>query len=254
MKKFIIFTILFLSFMLFPTKILAVTTTPTPEEKVQTQIDDLKSKIASRVAQLKLVEKRGIFGTVSESSDTQIVITDSNNETRYVDVDELTRFNSPSAKSFGISDVKKGMTLGIIGLYNKQSRRILARTIDELTLPKSFYGVATSLDSKNFNFNLVTAARKIIVDVEDITKTISYSKESDSLAASGFSKIKSLDNVFVIGFWDKQNKDHFLASRVILLPDYPNDPKIIIAPDALKKDEAITPSTGSGKKLTPIVR
>lgn len=254
MKKLIIYTILGLSLLFFPIEKSFGAITPTADDKALQQIDDLKNKIASRVAQLKLVEKRGILGTVTDSSDTQITLTDSNNNTRYVDVDELTKFSSPSSTSYGISDVKKGSTLGVIGLYNKQSRRILARTIDEVTFSNFFYGIATSLDPKNFSFNLVTENDKVVVDVENITKTLSYSKDSDSLTASGFSKMKNLDNAYVVGFWDKQNKDHLLASKIILFPDFPNNPKITLAPEALKNDAAIIPSTGSGKKLTPIVK
>ncbi len=253
MKIIITFIVLLFTLTTFPPKnILAVT--PTPEPKAQQQIDDLKTKIASRVAELKLVEKRGVMGTVTDSSDTKITLTDLNGNTKYIDVDELTKFDSPSSKTFGISDIKKGTVLGAIGLYNKQSRRILARIVSEITLPKFFYGTATSLDSKNFSFELITEKEKIIIDVENITKTVEYSKELDETNTSGFSKMKSMDNAYVVGYWDSQKKNHLLASRIILFPDFPNNPKAIVVPQALNKDSEIVPSTGSGKKLTPIVK
>ncbi|MCL4354039.1 hypothetical protein M1349_01040 [Patescibacteria group bacterium] len=251
MKKIIILIALLLTFTSSSKNVLAAT--PTPEPKAQQQIDDLKTKIASRVAELKLVEKRGVIGVVTDSSDTKITLTDLNGDTKYIDVDELTKFNSPSSKSFGISDIKKDSVLGVIGLYNKQSRRILARTINETTLPKFFYGTTTSIDSKDFSFELLTEKEKIIIDVEDITKTTTYSKESDEVSSAGFSKIKNMDNAYVVGYWDSQKKDHLLASKIILFPDFPNNPKAIAAPNALKGDN-IVPSTGSGKKLTPIVK
>ena len=79
----------------------------------------------------KLVEKRGIIGTVTDSSDTQITVTDIAGNIRFVDVDELTKFYSSDSKTFGISDIKNGMTIGVLGLYNKQSRRILAREVND---------------------------------------------------------------------------------------------------------------------------
>src|SRR5258708_7860223 len=90
-------------------------TTPTPSQKptptgnLDQQMNALKERIASRVAQLKLVEKRGSIGTVSDLSETQITTTDNAGNINYIDVDELTKFSSPDVKgSFGISDIAKG--------------------------------------------------------------------------------------------------------------------------------------------------
>src|SRR5258708_15011712 len=76
--------------------------------KIDQQINNLKTKIASRVAQLNLVEKRGMIGTVVQTSGTEIQLTDMQNNIRFVDVDELTKFSSSSAKDIGISDLTKG--------------------------------------------------------------------------------------------------------------------------------------------------
>ncbi len=242
-----------------PKNIYAAVATPTPpttptQGDIQ-QIDDLKNRIASRVAQLKLVEKKGIIGTVTDATNSQITLTDVNGNTRFVDVDELTKFSNPSVSStsFGISDINKGMTLGVLGLYNKQSRRILARQVGVLTMPKFFVGAVSSIDSKNFNFNIVSEDNKqTFIDVETVTKTYSTSAQATFVSA-GFSKIKTDESVIVIGFPDKQNPDHIIGSRILLFPDVPKNPKIIYVP-ALNPGASITPSTGSGRKLTPILK
>ncbi|MCL5970705.1 MAG: hypothetical protein M1450_04365 [Patescibacteria group bacterium] len=253
MKKNIFILILLFTVFLF-SGINAFAEIPTPTAQVNNeQIDDLKTKIASRVAQLKLVEKRGTLGSVTDSSNTQITLSTLDGQTRFIDVDELTKFSSPSSKTFGISDIKKGMNISVIGLYNKQSRRILARVISTVTIPKIAYGTVSTIDTKNHTFLLVTENEKLVIDVETITKTSSYSKELDEQEESGFSKIKTQDNAYVIGYTDTQNKNQLLASKILLFPDFPNNPKIIVAPEALKNDPTIVPSTGSGKKLTPIV-
>ena len=95
MNKYILIllTICFLSF-----APLTYATTPTSADD-STQIrDQLITNIASRVAQLKLVEKRGIIGEVTESTNVQITVTDSQNNTRFIDVDELTKFSDPNTK------------------------------------------------------------------------------------------------------------------------------------------------------------
>ncbi|PIR79928.1 MAG: hypothetical protein COU25_02740 [Candidatus Levybacteria bacterium CG10_big_fil_rev_8_21_14_0_10_35_13] len=225
------------------------TKTPTPTESVlQQQVDELKSKIASKVAELNLVEKRAFFGTVTDVSDTQITLKDIGGNTKFVDVDELTKFSSANSKSFGISDIENNMTLGVLGLYNKQSRRLLARVVNEENkLPQFIYGAVYSLDSKEFTITVAkeNGARNV-VDIETVTKTFSY--EEGKLVKSGFSQIKGTESIIVIGFLDDDDKKTITASRIILLPEIMAGPDIDLGP----QDEDLVPSTGSGKKLTPI--
>lgn len=224
-------------------------TTPTPVN-FQDQIDELKTKIASKVAELKLVEKRGIIGIVTDSSDTQITLSDSKGNTRFVDVDELTKFYSTD-KSFGISDVKKNMTIGVLGLYNKQSRRILAREVNDLPkAPKIIYGGIGAIDKNNFEITVVKENEaKVIVGVEEITKTYSYS--SETLEKSGFSKMQETQTVMVIGFPDKLDPNKLLATRILIFPEINVSSRIDLG-SAI--NPTIPPSTGSGKKLYPIIK
>lgn len=241
---------------LTPTPSIKPTISSSPTQMVNSEaINELKDRIASRVAQLKLVERRGIIGAVTDLSDTQLTLSDLQNNTRFIDVDELTKFSSPSAKgSFGISDLSKGTKLGVLGLYNKQSRRILARFIDVLSLPVSFHGAISEIDGKNYTLTVVTENNEQkTVDVENTTRTLAYTKES-GLVRAGFSKIKEQENIIVIGFTDIKNKNRIIASRILLFPEIPKNPKITIPEKPLTPQETTVPSTGSGKKLMPIIR
>lgn len=260
MKKFIV-TItcgLFLSVtpVIAQSPTLSPTTTASDEtvtEKLSDQISNLKEKIASRVAQLKLVEKRGILGTVKDVSATQLSLTDIHGKTRIVDVDEITKFSSPSAKdSFGISDLKSGSKVSVIGLYNKDSERLLARFVDAISLPILITGTVSSIDSDNFS---VTVAREdgmsYIVDIETVTKTTMYDDTEGE--KSGFSKIEEGNRLVITGFPDKKEKNRMVATRILLFPGLPKNPDVVVAPNAVKPNEAVT-SSGSGKKLTPLTQ
>lgn len=234
----------------------AASPTPSPSDQaIQQQLDLLKSRIASRVAELKLVEKRGIIGKVTSSNDTQITLTDIYGNTRFVDVDELTKFSNPDVKgnaSFGISDITNGMQLGVLGLFNKQSRRILARDVEVITLPKTFTGAIAGIDKKNFNFYLASEdGKQTFMDIETVTKTYSYT--GGTLGTSGFSKITEGEMAIIQGFPDKQNPSHIIPSIIILLPDIARSPKINYVP-ALNPQASAIPSTGSGVRLTPITK
>lgn len=235
-----------------PTSQASPTTKPTNSPALD-QINAFKDRVASKVAELKLVDRRGIIGTVTGISSTQLTLTDVLGNTRFVDVDELTKFASDSAKdSFGISDITKGETLGILGLFNKQSKRIMARFVEgSLSSPTIIHGAISSVDKVNFAFVVTTEkGTKYTVDVENLTKTQNYTK-AGGLVRAGFSKLTVGEHVIVIAFQNVKDKTRHIGSRILLFPEIPASPKISLnaAPQ-----ETIVPSTGSGKKLTPITR
>lgn len=245
MKKFlkILFTLSIL-FVFFSQSIYA----QSPD--LQKQVDELKTRIASKVAELNLVEKKAILGLVTEISDTQITLQTINNDTRFADVDELTKFSSSSTGSFGISDIKKGMSLGVIGLFNKDSRRTQARLIyEEQKPPVVIYGAVYSIDAKSFNIVVAKEnGAKNIVEIETVTKTYTYS--DGDLIKAGFTKIKEGETVVAIGVLDIANKNKLVASRVLLFPEIAASSKINLD----KNIPTIPASTGSGVKLQPIVK
>lgn len=216
---------------------MAQAATPTPQDDTAVR-DQLISNIASRVAQLKLVEKRGIIGKVNEVTNTQITITDVQNNTRFVDVDELTKFDSPNAKgTFGISDIAKDSTVGILGLYNKESRRILARFVNVITIPTIIHGGVSAIDNENFSLNITTEeGNGMTVDIENLTRTYSYTQDTDFIR-SGFSKIKENFNIIAIGVLDKKDKNKLTATRIIFFPEIPSSPKVNSALEKVQKSK-----------------
>ena len=213
-----------------PTKS-ATRTSPTPSTNAITQIDqqinNLKDKIASRVAQLKLVEKKGIVGIVTDVSGTQITLKDINGNTQFVDVDELTSFSSPSVKSnFGISDISKNMNLGVLGIYNKESRRILGRFVNVTILPQHITGAIADIDKKNFTITVTQdSGKQQVIEIEDVTKVASYDSTTGTVK-SGFSKMIVGERVYAVGYSDKQDTTQLIASRVIIFPSLPVNPSI----------------------------
>lgn len=246
MKKSFLFLIIIT---LFSISLARQTLAQSPTDaKIQQQINDLKNKIASKVAQLNLVEKRGIAGTVTDHSDVQITLNDLNGNSRIVDVDELTNFTSNS-KSFGISDVKNGQMLSVLGLYNKQSKRILAREVEVISpFPQIIFGGVGLIDKDNFEITIVKdSGVKVVVEIQDITKTLSFS--NGTIAKSGFSKIEASQAIIVVGNPDKQNTDKILAQSVIILPNIDVTNRINFG---VLLSPTVVPSTGSGVKLYPI--
>lgn len=184
-------------------------------ESLVQQINELKDKIASRVAQLNLVEKHGVVGSVTESSDTRITLKTYTGEVKIVDVDEITKFSSPSAKSaFGISDVRPGSVLSAIGLYNKQSKHVLARFISSYTLPIFLHGKITEINEDDFTITVPTKEKKeMIVDIETTTRINALT--DNKITRSGFTKLNVGDRVDIVGYPAK-NEEKRMSGAYIL--------------------------------------
>lgn len=223
------------------------TPTPTPKESLTEKISQLKDRIASRVTQLKLVEKKGIIGTVQEVSETKIKLTDVQGTIQLVDVDEITKFASQAAETVGISDIKKGATISVLGLYNKDSKRILARFINIAQFPVFTKGTITDIDKKNFTITVkidddLPAGRQgkeMVVDIENTTKLLQVSQEGEMIRYT-FSKLLKNDVVFIISYANKKDENRLSALRVLVL-------------EFLKTGDKTTPEPTGKKTITPTV-
>ena len=176
--------------------------------------------MASKVAELKLVDKRGILGVVKRISNSQIVIEDHKEDQRSIDIDELTKFVS-SKSSFGISDIKEGDRISAIGLYNKDTKRLLARFINvSENVPINIEGVVTGKNSREFTLTVIDSGGKTNnIDIESSTKTNVW--DDKTLTKSGFSKVLVGQRVIVIGFPDLNSKETVNASRIIHFANLP---------------------------------
>lgn len=216
-------------FCLIATPIFAATPTPRPSQNQISsdsaeleKIQKIKDIVASKVAELKLVEKRGIIGTLKEVSGMQLTVVDIKSNTRRFEVDELTKFSFSTKTSAGISDLKKGDMYSFIGLYNKETQKLLVRDIDSVdTIPVYFEGAISDVDSDNYQLIVVNErGEKKKVDIQNSTKTSLASTDGD-LTKSGFSKLAVNERVLAIGFWDKKDKDLLSSLRVIHFKSVP---------------------------------
>jgi uncharacterized protein YdcH (DUF465 family) len=226
------------------------TTDQTTTRKLDKQINQLKDKIASRVSELNLVEKRGIIGAVTEAKSNQITITDLTGTPRFVDVDEITKFSSSSNKALGISDLTKGTKISVLGTYNKQSKRILARFINTHAFPTRYIGIIADIDTKNRQFTLITEKNQNVkIDVENATKISAYASD-DTTTKLVFSKLKAGDTVFLIGYPDKKETTMLVADRIIALQNMQKNPNIVVAQPTTAP--TIEPTAVGAKSIKPI--
>lgn len=205
----------------------AATPTPQPSQNEIPQSEDLekiqriKDIVASKVAELNLIEKRGIIGSIKVVTNMQVTITDIQGKNRQIDVDELTKFNISKTAS-GISDLVKGTTYSFVGLYNKDTQKLLARNINITpSIPEYIEGAITTIDEKNYQIKIVNnKGEEKIIDIKTSTKTSLASDDGD-LTRSGFSKLEANERILAIGFWDKSDPNMLAAIRVIHFANIP---------------------------------
>jgi len=216
------------------------------------QINQLKNKIASQVSQLKLVEKRGVIGTIQDINTTgnQITLTDYNGNIQYVDIDEITKYESLNGDPLSLTDMKKGMQVSILGIYNKESQRILARFVSVATVPARYYGEITVIDKPDLQLTVMTDDQKSETVSIDTSSTVVSYNGGTTLNTYGFSKLSPGDRVEVIGYPDKTTSSLIDVDRLIDYLNVPKDPNIIFATPT----PIVTPAPKSkgAKSISPI--
>ncbi len=209
-------------------------TTPANEQAIL-------NKIKKEVSQMNLVEKRGIMGTIVSIGSTSITINDLQNNTRFIDADEITKFYDLNGNTIGISDLPKGAVITALGLWNKDSEHLLARYINIYAMPTYLTGEIASIDRVNGTFMLaVSGNTQHKIDVEAFTKTYS-SALGANFVRSGFSKLSEGDRVIIYGYPSKTDKTMTIANRILQFDGAPKDPAISLS---------VSPTAGPSATIT----
>ncbi len=223
-----------------PTAVPSANQLPESDEEIE-RVQRIKDRVASKVAELNLVEKKGILAAITEVSSTEIKAVDNKNENVTIDVDELTNFNFED-EDFGISDLEVGQVYSFIGLYNKDSGVLLARYIAQPnSIPDYVNGAVTELNEDDFQVTILTADGTVfIVDIETSTDTMLVDLEG-GLEESGFSGLSVGQRFIAAGFMTDET--NLTATRAIHFEQIPPSVEI------LANLESSTVATGSGNSL-----
>ncbi len=244
-KLSILVLILFILFIASQSTALALVSTnsatPTATSSSDKKAAELKEQLKTYVARREIIKKRGVLGTILEVNNHQIILTDVKGNKRFIDVDELTKFSDLTGKQTGLSDFKSQDRISVIGLYNTESRRLLARFIKVEGGVERLFGEVSDIDSKNASIEILNEDSKEtkVIDIETITKTQSHTQK-EGLVKSGFSKILIGEKILIFGFPKETNK--LTAGRILLLPEL--SPNIKLSP-------APSPTPTPTKKITP---
>ncbi len=197
--------------------------TPQPTSVVESEIQTLKDKIATKVAQLRSQNNKAISGYVVDITDTINVKTD--NQTVYtVKIDDsLTQFFQISAattKTIKFSDVKKGDFVIVDGVINDKD--MSANAVYEDTQYLTKVGTISQVNKDDFSLTAVTNDKDTFtLDIENSTQQYLLNIKTQVAEKSGFSKIKEGDTIhFVVRVDAKADtkNNRYPAQKILIIP------------------------------------
>ncbi len=220
-----VLTLLGLLTLLSSSMVYGQTTTPSPAPTVvqSEEIQNLKEKLASKVAELRQKDQKAISGTVQDVATAGLRLKATDDTLYEVKIDpELTKTYQISAgqkKEIQFKDLKKGAYIIVNGLVD--GKTITANYIyrDEQFLGGS--GRITEVNSTDFYIRVLTLEKDTYtLDIENSTKRNLLNIKSLELEVVGFTKIKEGDTLhFVVRkTGTEREKNRYSATKILIIP------------------------------------
>lgn len=198
---------------------------PTPTEKVDSgnQLQELKDRLATKVAELRTLVKRAMFGNVKTVSVASATVETSNKDIKIElgDGVKVAQMISGKRTTLTTDDISVNDHITVFGTYDATLDLLKAQYIfiESSIETMRVSGTVADVDTKDFTVTINTPeGRTVIVDVEKTTKASAWTKEG-GIVKSGFSKIAVGDTVHVTGTAVPKKDDHISAQRILDLGD-----------------------------------
>lgn len=212
-------------------------------------LDDLKARLATKVAELRTVVKRAMYGTVKSVSLTSATIETKTKDIKLELTDDVmvTQMIAGKRTTLPIENLEVKDTITVFGTYDETLDLLKAQYIfiESSSVISRVAGTVADVDTKEFVLTVkTTEGRTVLIDIEKATKTNIWTKDG-GIAKGGFSKIAVGDTVHIVGKPVAKTDNRVSASRIL---DLGNITGAAITPTATSTAPA-TPSATT--KATP---
>ncbi len=191
--------------------------TPSPTPKLN-QIQNLKERLATKVAELRQLQKKAIFGTVSTTSVSTVTVETKTSDVKIELTDNIRVFQMIRGKRTQLStdDVSKGDLVVVFGQYDTGLDLLQANVIFIQSAPKQrVSGTVTELDKKQYTITLQSPEGQLyIIDVESGSESSALDAEKN-IVKGGFSKIQIGDTIHVVGTPVPKKDRRMSADRIL---------------------------------------
>lgn len=217
------------------------------------QIEELKEKIATRVAEIRDREKGAMLGIVKQIQNNTITLTTKKGDKTFNYQEDTLFFNLKNNTKTEINSnkLKEGDNISVFGYYNETKDDFSAKFIYLQDQPMRIAGKVADIDKQNFTVTLKDREGQKIIDIEKFTNTSSLIK-GKGLQRYGFSKIKIGDMGFAYTTKNPKDENRFTATRLIIIPiELPTTPTptATIKPSPTAKSPTATTAKPSPTKI-----
>lgn len=205
-----------LSAVLAQTATLSATATPVKNK----QVEDLKERLATKVAQLSQTERRAIYGTVKATTISTLTIETATKDIKIELTDDITVFQMLKGKrtKLTIEDVSKGDIVTVFGEWDTAVEVLKAKSIFIHNASDALqHVVGTIMETKKSDYTITIKTKKeetYIIDFETTTKTTVWSKDA-GMEKGGFSKLLPGDMIIVTGTAVPKKENRISAVRIL---------------------------------------
>ena len=224
--------------------------TPTPVSDKQKQIDDLKERLATKVAELRQTQRRALFGTVKSTSVSTVTVETNTKDVKIELTDDIKVFQIIKGvrTTLTTDNLDKGDAVVVFGEYDTTLDFLKGKVIFiQNVLHERTSGTVSDVNKTDFAIAIQTPeGRSIIVDIEKATKILLRGADNTA-TKGGFSKITIGDTVHIVGTPVLKKDNRISGLRILDLGNLSGStPAITETPKATP-----TPTKKSSVKSSP---
>ncbi len=229
----------------------ATIATPTATPKESADLEALKDRLATKVAELRDIVRRAINGTVKSVSVSSATIETKTKDVKIELADDIivTQLISGKRTTLSVDDISKDDPITVFGSYDSTLDLLKAKAIfiESTKVYEHLSGTVSEVDREGFTIVVQTSeGRSITVDIEKATKTNTWN-QADGIAKGGFSKILVGDTVHLVGSLVPKKENRISALRILDIGNLSGAaPTATIAPTPVASASAtpkVTPKT-----------
>ncbi len=216
--------------LILATSVSAATPTATPSSTATpgptSQINDLKERLATKVAELRQTQKKAIYGIIKAVTVSTFTVETKTNDLKIELTDDIAVFQTLRGKRTELTteDLAKDDIVTVFGNFDTGLDLLNARIAIIQSKPLTrISGVVTEIDREEFTVTLKSPDGKTsVVDIEKTTQALAFDP-AKGLVKGGFSKMETGKTVHVVGTLSTKEDNRISAARVIDLGDQSGD-------------------------------
>lgn len=189
------------------------------EDKTK-KIQDLKERLATKVAEMKTTQTRAMYGTIKAITISSITLETDQKEVKLEVTDDIVVAQNIKGNrtELSIDDLDEGDFVVVFGQYDTALDILDATFIFIQSKPSQYVtGTITSVSKEDYTVTIQTPDdQEVILDYEKSTSTRVYN-EDEEFERGGFSSLIEEDTIHVYGTPDPDEKSRIDADKLIII-------------------------------------